>query len=168
MGEEAAEGQSIKTRIVTQEIEKSIGGQQVRKIDTCGWKKHPFKMLFNCIKAVYDSENVVFLTASGGVKVFPLLLTCANILTKRTIHYVVIGGWLVRLVENHRFLIRILKRLDGIFVETRVMQKGLQGLGIENVYLMPNFKELTLVSENELSDSVSEPYRFCIFSRVKE
>lgn len=166
MGEEAADGQSIKTRIVTREIEKSIGAQQVRKIDTYGWKKHPFKMFFNCVKAVYDSENVVFLTASGGVRVFPVLLTCANIFAKRTIHYVVIGGFLVRLVEKHKFLAGFLKKLDGIFVETRVVQKGLVDLGFKNVYLMPNFKELTLVSENELTCFDSEPYRFCIFSRV--
>ncbi len=166
IGEEAADGQSIKTRIVTREIEKTIGVQQVRKIDTYGWKKHPFKLFFSCIKAVFDSENVVFLTDAGGIKVFPWLLTCANVFTKRTIHYVVIGGWLVHFIENHKLLAGFLKKLDGIFVETRVMQKGLEGLGFENVYLMPNFKELTLLSENELPSSLSEPYRFCIFSRV--
>lgn len=166
MGKEAADGQSIKTRIVAREIEKSIGAPQVRKIDTYGWRKHPLKLFFNCIKAVFDSDNVVFLTDAGGIKVFPWLLICANVLARKTIHYVVIGGWLIHFVKEHKILSYFLKRLNGIFVETQVMQRVLESLGFQNVHLMPNFKKLSVLSESELVLPAGEPYRFCIFSRV--
>ena len=166
MGTEAADGQSIKTRIVAEEIEKNLGAQQVRKIDTYGWKKHPFKLFFNCVKAVFDSANVVFLTDAGGIKVFPWLLSIANVFTKRKIYYVVVGGWLIHFVNQHKILSWFLKRLDGVFVETTIMKKTLEDFDFKNIYLMPNFKKLMLISENELPSSVCEPYRFCIFSRI--
>jgi glycosyltransferase involved in cell wall biosynthesis len=165
-GKEVFDGQSIKTRIVTQELEKALGTDQVRRIDTFGWKKNPGKLFFNCIKSVYEAKNIVFMTDAGGIKIFPWLLTCANVFAKRPIHYVVIGGWLVRYIENHKLLAWFLKRLSGIFVETQVMKKGLEKLGFGNVYLMPNFKDLTLLQEFEIAGSLKEPYRFCIFSRI--
>ena len=38
-------GQSVKTRIVTQELEKALGEKNVARIDTFGWKKNPTKKL---------------------------------------------------------------------------------------------------------------------------
>ena len=43
-GKEVSDGQSIKTRIVTQELEKVFGTENVRRIDTHGWKKAPLKL----------------------------------------------------------------------------------------------------------------------------
>ena len=165
-GRDVSDGQSIKTRIVAQELEKSLGDNSVDRIDTYGWKKRPFRLLFNCIKAVFDSKNVVFLTDAGGIKIFPWLLVVANTFFDRTIHYVVIGGWLIHYVQDHKLLSFFLKKLDGIFVETSVMKSTMEGVGFKNVYLMPNFKELSLVSEDELQSYNSEPYRFCVFSRI--
>lgn len=163
---EVFDGQSIKTRIVFREIESAVGVENIRKVDTYGWKKHPFKLFSHCVKAVNDSENVVFMTDAGGIKVFPWLLTCVNVFRKRPIHYIVIGGWLVRFVEKHRLLAWFLKKLDGIFVETQVMRSGLENLGFDNVFIMPNFKDLAPLTEDQLSCPAGEPYRFCIFSRI--
>ena len=165
-GKEVFDGQSIKTRILFSELEKKIGIQNLNKIDTYEWKKHPFRLLINCIKAVSDSRNVVFLTDAGGIKVFPWLLTCANIFKKRTIYYVVVGGWLIHFVKTHKVLASFLKKLNGIFVETEVMKKTMEDVGFENVYLMPNVKELKPLTEENLVSSFSEPYRFCMFSRI--
>ena len=103
-GEKVADGQSIKTRIVTREFEQSFGEENVLKIDTYGWKKKPLRLIRNCIQAMRHSANVVFMTDMGGIKVFPWLLTCMNVFTRRTIHYVVIGGWLVHFVQKRRLL----------------------------------------------------------------
>ena len=162
----SSDGQTIKTMIVTKEIENIFGVKRVNRVNTFGWKKNPGKLFFNCIKSVYESKNIVFMTDAGGIKIFPWFLTCANVFAKRPIHYVVIGGWLVRYIENHKLLAWFLKRLSGIFVETQVMKKGLEKLGFGNVYLMPNFKDLTLLQESEIVSSLKEPYRFCIFSRI--
>ena len=164
--QDVADGQSIKTRIVFREFEKSLGVEQIRKIDTFGWKKHPFRLFYRSVKAVQDSQNVVFMTDAGGIKVFPWLLTCANIFKKRPIHYIVIGGWLIGYAEKHKLSARFLKKLSGIFVETQVMRRGLERLGFDNVFVMPNFKDLSVLTEDQLSAPAGEPYRFSIFSRI--
>ena len=158
------DGQKIKTRIVTKEIEKELGENQVAKIDTYQWKKNPFKLFFNSIKSVYDSKNIIFMTDQGGIKVFPWLLVCTNLFFYRKLHYIVIGGWLVPFLKKHRIIAYFLKRMDNIFVETSIMKSGLQDLGFNNVSLMKNFKNLEVLSESQLVDSNEEVYSFCTFS----
>ena len=163
----AADGQSVKTRIVTQELEKIIGIDQIRKIDTCGWKKNPLKLFARSFIAVQKSDNVVFMTDAGGIKVFPWLLLGANIFHKSSLHYVVVGAWLVKYLEKHKFISACLKRFRAIYVETLVLKNGLENLGFNNVYLMANFKQLSVLSEKHLVFN-TEPYKFCTFSRVME
>ena len=165
-GMEVSDGQSIKTRIVTEEIEKNLGKEQVARVDTYGWKKNPVRLLMNCFLAVRNSTNVMFLTDEGGIKVFPWLLLLVNTLYRRSLHYVVIGGWLVPFLGKHPFLKACLKKLDHIFAETKEMQKGLERLEFSNVSLLPNFKNLTPLREEKLDDTYSEPYSLCTFSRV--
>lgn len=165
-GIEVSDGQSIKTRIVTRELEKAFGTENVRSVDTYGWRKAPLKLLRNCMRAVHDSQNVIFMTDDGGIKVFPWLLPLLNVFHKRNLHYVVIGGWLGGFLKTHTFLASCLKRIDHIFAETRAIQEDLQALGFTNVHLMPNFKNLTPLKEEQLVFDHKEPYRFCTFSRV--
>ena len=160
------DGQTIKTRIVVQEIEKRIGADEVSRIDTFGWKKNSFKLFFNSIKSVCTSKNVIFMTDQGGIKVFPWLLVCTNFFFNRTLHYVVIGGWLVPFLKKNRVITFFLKKLDNIYVETTVMKSGLEKLGFKNVSLMQNFKTLKPLSEKQLVCTDREPYSFCTFSRV--
>lgn len=165
-GQQVSDGQSIKTRIVTEELERALGAASVRRIDTFGWKKRPLDLLSRSILAVLDSRSVIFMTDEGGIKVFPWLLHTSNLLRRAKLHYVVIGGWLVPFLRKHSFLAACLKRLDCIFVETTVMRAGLEELGFRNVHLMSNCKTLTPLTPDQLIRSDGEPYRFCIFSRI--
>lgn len=165
-GIDVADGQSIKTRIVADELERVFGQDQVARIDTYRWKKNPFRLFQRCASAVMNSYNVLFLTDAGGIKVFPWLLNCLNFFTQRSIHYLVVGGWLVRYIRNHKILAFFMKQLSGIYVETTALKEGLEELGFDNIYLMPNFKRLNLLQEDQLPHSTIEPYRFCTFSRV--
>ena len=165
-GREVSDGQSIKTRIITDELEKALGAQCVRRIDTYGWKKHPVRLFSDSIRAVLQSENVIFMTDEGGIKIFPWLLLGANIFGKSKLHYIVIGDWLVPFLEKHSFIMSCLKGFHHIFAETTSMQAGLLGLGFQNVSLLPNFKNLMPLRQEQLQSEWHEPYRFCTFSRV--
>ncbi len=165
-GRDVSDGQSVKTRIVTQELEKAFGADRVRRIDTYGWKKDPFKLFFRCIAAVQNSENVIFMTDEGGIKVFPWLLQISNFRKKCRLHYVVIGGWLVDFLRKHAFFSRCLKSFDHIFAETSSMKSGLELLDFQNVTLMPNCKNLQPLTKEQVSSCDQMPYRFCTFSRV--
>lgn len=165
-GREVSDGQSIKTRIITEELEKALGAQHVRRIDTYGWKKHPVKLFTDSVRAVLQSENVVFMTDAGGIKIFPWLLRGANLFCRHKLHYVVVGAWLVSYLEKQPLIAAFLRRFDTIFVETTVLKEGLERLGFRNVRLMPNCKPLEILPREQLTAAQTEPYRFCTFSRV--
>ena len=165
-GREVSDGQSIKTRIITEELEKALGAQNVHRIDTYGWKKHPVRLFSNSIRAVLQSENVIFMTDAGGIKIFPWLLLGANLFCRHKLHYVVVGAWLVSYLENQPLIAAFLRRFDTLFVETTVLKEGLERLGFRNVRLMPNCKPLEILSREQLAAEQMEPYRFCTFSRV--
>ena len=160
------DGQSIKTRIVTQEIEKQLTPQNVNCIDTYGWKKHPGRLMKDSFLAVRRSDNVIFMTDEGGIKVFPWLLLLSNLFGKCSLHYVVVGGWLTHFLKNHSFLRLCLKKFQGIYVETTVMRRDMEALGFQNILLMPNCKKLNVMKPDYLPEQYQEPYRLCVFSRI--
>ena len=125
------------------------------------------KAPFQAFKALKNSENVVIFPAHNGLRVYaPLLLFQKRFFSNRKLHYVVIGGWLPQFLLNRKRLAKKLKKFDAIYVETTTMKNALEKQGFENIVIMPNFKKLTAVSENELIYSAKTPYRLCTFSRV--
>ena len=165
-GEELLNGQTIKTKIVTKELEKQLGKKQVMKIDTHGGVKAFIKLPFQVFSALKNCKNVIIFPAHNGLRIITPLLSVENKLFRRKLHYVVIGGWLPSFVEAKKILRRQLKRFDHIYVETSTMKKALQKQDFNNISIMPNCKELHILDESELVYNTSEPYKLCTFSRV--
>lgn len=160
-------GQTVKTKIITEELQNQLGQDQVLKIDTHGGWKTLLKAPFQVFRALKNSTNVLIFPARNGLRVYaPLLFFQRHFFKKRKIHYVVIGGWLPEFLKERKRLSRILKKYDGIYVETHTMKSALKAKGFENVYVMPNCKKLTVLSENELVYPSGVPYKLCTFSRV--
>lgn len=165
-GEELLNGQTIKTKTVTAELEKQLGEDQVLKIDTHGGAKALPGVVRQMAKAFRSCENIVIFPAHNGVRVFVPLCMFFNRFYHRKLHYVVIGGWLDSLLEKHRTLTSLLKGFTGIYVETQSMQRALSKRGLANVLVMPNFKDIRILEPSELVYPAGTPYRVCTFSRV--
>ncbi len=165
-GENLSNGQTIKTKIITDELSRRFGDDEVLKIDTHGGAKTIFKAPFQAMRALGKSKNVIILPAHNGLRVFAPLLTFLNHFYHRKLHYVVIGGWLPEFLKSRKRLTKALKKFDGIYVETSTMKKALEEQGFSNVIVMPNCKNLHILGESELVYNVSEPYKLCTFSRV--
>lgn len=161
-----SDGQGIKTRILTDELEKALGKDQVARVDTYGWKKNPLRLFTNCIAAVRKSSNVMFLTDEGGIKIFPWLLRLANINGKCKIHYYVVGGWLSGYLDRSKRAVADLKKLDAIYVEVPAMLRELEERGFTNGVLVNKFRRMTPVSVQDLEMKPRAPYKLCYFSRV--
>lgn len=160
-------GQTVKTKIITEELQKQLGQDQVLKIDTHGGWKTLLKAPFQVFYALKNSTNILIFPAHNGLRVYaPLLSFVKRFFKKRKIHYVVIGGWLPQFLIQRKHLSKILKKFDGIYVETNTMKSSLEVQGFKNVYVMPNCKKLTVLSENELVYPSGVPYKLCTFSRV--
>jgi glycosyltransferase involved in cell wall biosynthesis len=163
------DGQTIKTKIVTEELKNSFGDDSIDIYDTHGGVKTLLKAPMVVWRAFSKSKNVIILPAHKGLRVFGRLLPLFRRFFKdRKIHYVVIGGWLPRKLEKEKGLAKSLKKFDGIYVETETMRKALSDMGFNNILIMPNCKQLTALNESELIYQGSAPYKLCTFSRVNK
>ena len=166
-GKECLDGQTVKTKIVTDELYKQLGSDEVIKFDTAGGKKTLFKAPFQSFNALKQSKNVIIFPAHNGLRVYvPLLSFFRKFFKNRKLHYVVIGGWLPVFLQKRKRLAKQLKRFDGIYVETNTMKKALEKQGFANVFTMPNCKNLKILKPEEIVYPNGEPYKLCTFSRV--
>lgn len=166
-GKECLDGQTVKTKIVTDELCKQIGNDDVLKFDTAGGKSILLKAPFQCLKALKTAKNVIIFPAHNGLRVYaPLLSVFRKFFKNRKLHYVVIGGWLPEFLKTRKSLAKRLKRFDGIYVETNTMKRALEEQGFKNIVIMPNCKDLKILKPEELVYPAGEPYKLCTFSRV--
>lgn len=166
-GEECADGQTVKTKIVTEALSSHLGAKEILKIDTAGGKITLFKSPFQVIKAMRSAKNVLIFPAHNGLRIYvPLLSFFSKIFRKRHLHYAVIGGWLPRFLQTRKRLAAQLKSFDGIYVETETMKKALEQQGFSNIFIVPNCKELMALEPKDIAFSQGEPYKLCTFSRV--
>lgn len=166
-GENLLNGQTVKTKIVTEELQNQLGNDQVLKIDTHGGCKTLLKAPFQAFVALKKSTNVLIFPAHNGLRVYaPLLFALRPCFKKRKLHYVVIGGWLPQFLTKRRSLSKKLRKFDGIYVETITMKKALEEQGFTNVFVMSNCKKLRILAEQELVYPSGIPYKLCTFSRV--
>ncbi len=166
-GETLLNGQTVKTKIITEELQRRFGREQVLKIDTHGGWKTLVKAPFQTISALKNSRNILIFPAQNGLRIYaPLLSFFRHFFNGRKLHYVVIGGWLPQFLTKRKGLAKALKNFDGIYVETGTMKSALEAQGFHNVLVMPNCKKLTVLSENELVYPQGVPYKLCTFSRV--
>lgn len=163
---ELLNGQTIKTKIITTELETQFGNDEVVKIDTCRGKSRLFSTIFRTFNAMLSCKNVIMLPAQNGLKLFAPLLCLFKTFSKSKLHYIVIGGWLAEFIQNKPTLTKCLKKFDAIYVETNAMKQSLEKIGFDNIFVMPNCKELNILSEDELVYPVDEPLKLCTFSRV--
>ena len=165
-GLEYFDGQTVKTKIITKELEKQLGKDEVSKIDTHGGKKKMLQLIFQLPVTMKNVKNIIMMPAHNGIRFFAPLLVFFNSFFHIKLHYVVIGGWLPEFLENKKRLQRNLKKFDGIYVETNTMKVNLEKQGFSNIYILPNCKELKILKENELVYATSKPFKLCTFSRV--
>lgn len=166
LGKTLLNGQTVKTKIVTEALEERLGSSEIKKIDTHGGKLQIIKSVLSAMGAMFTCRNLVILPAHNGVRVFGPVLALVRSVSKCKLHYAVIGGWLPEMLKSKPSLARALKKFDGIYVETSTLKASMEGLGFRNVFQLPNCKKLHILTPEELVYAATEPFRVCTFSRV--
>ncbi len=162
----ALNGQTVKTKILTEALEEAYGKENILRCDTHGWKKRIFSFGWDCFKLLLCCKNIVLLPAQSAIlSLFPMFVVF-NRLFRRKIHYYVVGGWLLDSIEEHPKLVKYLKEIDGIYVELHTMERQLIEKGFSNVYYVNKFRKLNIIPENEIPERAKLPLRFCLFSRI--
>lgn len=162
------DGQTVKTRIVTEELRRVLGDAAVTTFNTVGGIRTLLKAPLMTWRALRQGTDVVILPAHNAVRVLvPLLVLLQGVFPHRRVHYVVIGGWLPSFLKSRPILRWFLHRVHRIYAETHRMENDLKAMGfVHNVVYMPNCKPLPIVDEADLKTTYTEPYRLCTFSRV--
>ena len=165
-GENSLNGQTVKTKIITNELINYYGENEIRCFDSSGGSKKIFKHICGVLNLLKTCDNVIILPAHNGIRIFAPLLAFANKFYKKKLHYIVIGGWLPEFLKKRKHLSKSLKKFDYIYTETSTMKKALERQGFNNIVILPNCKKLNILKQNELIYCTYEPYKLCTFSRV--
>ena len=161
------DGQTVKTKIITNELKKLFGENEVLTVDTYGGIKTIWRHMFGFIRLTKCCKNILIFPAHNSLRVYvPLLSFLRRFFRGRKFHYIVIGGWLADFLKNRPVLTAQLKQFDGIYVETNTMKKALEQMGFQNILVMPNCKNLKILKKEELVFPASLPLKLCTFSRV--
>ena len=168
-GKNLLSGQTIKTKIFGEAIEGKLGKENVQCVDTHGGIKKLIKLIFKIPAVLRKNGDIIMLPAHNGVLIFTPMLSFFNKFKRKNLHYVVIGGWLPEYLDKHKFTAKLLrKNFKGIYVETSVMEMDLKKRNFENIYILPNYKNIEVTRETELSMANDSPIKVCTFSRVTE
>lgn len=159
------DGQTVKTRTIYDELQKLTGGN-IPIVDTYGWRKRHVFMILLCLRLIVKCSNIIIMPSRNGVQVFLPLFSVLNRFFHRKLHYVVIGGWLPETFACKHYLMKYAKRFDGIYVETKQMITTLEDMGFHNIYLLPNFKSIKILTPDIICNNYEKPYPLCTFSRV--
>lgn len=93
-GRSLLNGQTVKTKNVTDELQKYFGDDQVTVADSCGGIKAMPRMAIDVLRLFKNCENIIMMPAYKGLRVFAPLFLIYNKFYHRKVHYIVIGGWL--------------------------------------------------------------------------
>lgn len=167
-GFDCFDGQTVKTKIIANELEEMYGSRNITRIDTHGGVRRYPGLFTDIIKVTVSCKNVIILPAQNGLKIIAPFVVMLGKIFKRNIVYVVIGGWLDEYLDDHKILVPFLKRFGGIYVETERMKRDLFNKGLKNVKILKNCKRLEIVKMEDNVQEVSEPLRICTFSRVNK
>lgn len=161
--ENILDGQTIKTKILCDELQKSTKWELI-KVDTYYKSKNPVKLIIDTFKCLKSAQDIIVLLSRNGMRFyFPLLYFYAKTFHTR-IYHDVIGGNLNTYVERYPKFVKYLNSFRKNWVETDGLKNKLKKQGIVNCEVIPNFKRLNIAELENIE--FEEPYRFCVFSRV--
>ena len=133
------DGQTVKTRMVHRLFEENLGSK-INFFDTEMLKFNKLSLL-KALLHLTKVKYVIYLPAQNNLKrFFPILFFLSGIFNFQ-IHYFVIGGWLPQFVMINKKIGRKLRKIAGIYVETRKLEGILSNnFSFSNVKWFPNFR----------------------------
>lgn len=157
----ALNGQTARTRTVTQTIKKNLNNYKIVVVNT------DVKNIRNIIKAVYyvfSSYRIIILPAQRSIVPIFTFLSKFNKL-KKTV-YVAIGGWIAEFTRDNKKLIKSLGKTKKILVQLDSLKEQLNNMGIHNVTVLPNYRIYD--KQFDINIDEYEKNKVVFYSRVRE
>lgn len=163
-----ADGQAVRTTIITEELKNRYGNNNVKVLNTNNWKKQPFKFLWDTINLNAQCDKVIIAPADNGFKVVCWLLNFTNAFFRKELFNIVIGGYLPGLLKKKPRYVMWLKKYKALFVQTINIKKDLEKFGLNNVQILSNLKRLNTVAAANLQVCSESHIKLCTLSRINE
>ena len=160
------DGQTVKTNILRDELRRSFPDRKLICVDTYQYRRRVIPVLWNTLRAFFECEHIFVLLSKNGRRFFFPILTGLNTVFHRRLYHDVIGGALPDEVRARPALGKQLNRFEVNWVEFSAMKEALAQLGVTNAEVLPNFKRLKILSEDQLPETDRNPFVFTMFSRV--
>ena len=162
--EKAYDGQTIKTIEIYRQLTSRYGNDRIKIIDTHNQKQNRIKLLLQCILASKKAKNIIIIPASNGAKkLVPIFVNLKKIRNFK-LHYILIGAAIYQHAEKHPYFNNCLRKINYIYAETQTLQNNLKKVGVKNVQIMRNFKNLKISKIKSKNNNI---LRCCIFSRIE-
>lgn len=158
-------GQSIKTRVLTDALVEILGVTNVRVLDSAFLLKSPIRFFLEARNGFKECSQVIMMPGTRGLHLFLPLFVLWKQQFDRSLKYVVIGGWLPDLLERNGWLRHLCTLIDGVYVETATMAKRLVELKLPNVVILPNFRKFTSNLKINFTP-IKSPIKLVFYSRV--
>lgn len=165
-GGKIADGQAVRTTIITKELQLRYGAENVKVVNTNNWRKHPVKFLWNSFMLVASSKIVAIAPADNGYKTFVPLLMFFNSIFRRKLIHIVIGGFLPALLKEKPKYLKMENKFDAIFVQTDNILKDLEAIGVKNISISSNPKRLNTRKQGDIRVVTDKHLKLCVFSRI--
>ncbi len=159
------DGQTIKTRILYDELCHETNWT-LKKVDTYYKEKRPIKLLLDSLKCFSSTKDIIVLLSGRGMRVyFPILFFFSKVFHVR-VYQDMLGGNMDMYVEKYPRFKKYLNSFVVNWSETSYVKRKMDEYGISNFEVLPNFKKIQCITEDELIRTYDEPYKLCTFSRV--
>lgn len=164
-GYEAFDGQTIKTRILYEDIVSNTSFI-CKKIDTYKWKKRPVSLFLKSVYEIISSRVILISVSSNGMKLyFPFFYYIDKFISKKVFHFV-LGGTLQEHIKEHLNWVKYLNAFEANYVEFNKMKVDMKKIGIDNAEVIHNFKKLDIVKNAIPYDDSKGILNVCTFTRI--
>lgn len=163
---ESASGQAIRTTVLYHALVGRYGVESVYCVDTHGFLKHPLSVLIRTLVCIKKCDHIITMVHENGRKVFFPILGFAAKKLKRNVYHNVIGGSYAEYLNLNKYLIKYAKLFRVNWVQMDSQIEKLKKLGIYNCELLPNTKEISPISCDEIKHHENNKYNYCTCSRI--
>ena len=134
-------GQMSKTIGIYNELVKVFGEDNILRVDTSNWKGDKHRLLINIIKIAVKCNPILILPNKNGIKIILPIISFLKRFYGYSIAYPVAGGWLPSVLNDNKYLIKPLNKIDYVLPETKVLMKELEDFYNGRMDVMPIFSQ---------------------------
>src|SRR5690554_635261 len=158
------DGQTIRTRSIYNLL-KEDSNLNLYFFDTQSFQESKLR-IFKLIKLLVSADVVFNISAHRNLKYLLPLVFLITKVTNKKLNYIAVGGWLFEFLKNkpiHRYM---LKKINGVYVQTDNLRLTLKSVNFKNVYLLNNFRPLQFPKVNVVKNNKSETIKLVFMARV--